>query len=59
MTPPTIDPIRIVAQEMVRISADLIYADSHNWSKRPCSTCQTISTLLGLDFGCVRKAKEK
>lgn len=37
---------------------DLIYRDPHSWSTRPCSTCQTVSELLGRPFGCNRRANE-
>ena len=52
------DEVRKTAQEVVKISFDLLYVDPHNWSKRPCQTCQAISQLTGIDFGCIRKAKE-
>lgn len=38
---------------------DLIYADPHQWSTRPCPTCRTITALVGYPFGCVRYAVEK
>jgi len=33
---------------------DLIQDDPHQWSARPCSTCQTISTLTERPFGCMK-----
>lgn len=34
---------------------DLLEADPHQWSTRPCQTCQAVSALAGYPFGCVRK----
>lgn len=53
------DEARVLAQELIRISADLLYKDAHHWSQRPCSTCRTISDLLGFDFGCIRYEVER
>ena len=56
--------IRQQAEEIERLKKvldkinDDIYLDSHNWSLRPCSTCRTISTLIGKPFGCYRLQKE-
>jgi len=50
--------IPIVSHEVIKAASDLIYIDSHSFSTRPCQTCKAISTLLKVDFGCVRKAKE-
>jgi len=50
--------VQKAAQDIVKIAADMIYKDSHCWSKRPCSTCHAITNMLGFDFGCIRKAKE-
>ena len=38
---------------------DLIQTDPHQWSKRPCPTCQTVSKLIHRDFGCVLVAKQR
>lgn len=37
----------------------LIQKDMHQFSKRPCSTCKTISLLIHEPFGCVIKANER
>ena len=29
-----------------------LQADPHQWSSRPCSTCRTISAIVGKPFGC-------
>lgn len=33
--------------------------DPHQFSTRPCVTCQTVSTLVGYDFGCVKSRKRE
>ena len=43
----------------MRPIADLLYADSHYWSARPCPTCRTITQLIGEPFGCIRFAINK
>lgn len=35
---------------------DLIEADPHQWSKRPCVTCRIISSIVGYKFGCMTLA---
>ena len=35
---------------------DLIQADPHQWSTRPCPTCQAVSAIINKPFGCVLKA---
>ena len=52
---------RIAALESVLPKAvnDLIYADPHMWSDRPCGTCKTISNLIGAPFGCNRRQAER
>lgn len=37
-----------------RAVADLLYADPHHWSPRPCGTCKSATALLGVNYGCVR-----
>lgn len=38
---------------------DLIQDDPHQWSTRPCSTCQAVSAIINKPFGCVLKAEQK
>jgi len=38
---------------------NLIEADPHSWSNRPCQTCTAISAMIGRPFGCVRVMEEK
>jgi len=45
------------AEILAQTVLDLIQADPHQWSKRPCTTCQAVSTILKKPFGCVLHAK--
>lgn len=38
---------------------NMIQADPHIWSSRPCPTCRTVSALAGRPFGCNTLAKSK
>ena len=40
-------------RKLVKRVTDLIEADPHQWSKRPCATCRTISVIVGYEFGCM------
>jgi len=51
--------IQKAARMLIGIMADLIYADPHSWSERPCPTCGAITAILGEPFGCDRYRKEK
>ncbi len=51
--------IKACARLIFDAIANLIYADPHQWSKRPCTTCRAITALLGEPFGCDRHRKEK
>lgn len=52
---------RIKALETLLPAAvlDLIQGDPHQWSDRPCPTCQPITAMIGRPFGCVRYQAEK
>jgi len=52
---------RIAALESLLPAAvlDLIYNDQHSWSTRPCPTCNTITSLIGQPYGCVRYARQQ
>jgi hypothetical protein len=52
---------RVDALETLLPSAvlDLIQGDPHNWSNRPCPTCQPITTMIGRPFGCYRYQVEQ
>ena len=36
-----------------------LHHDGHQWSRRPCATCQGITDRLGVRFGCIRYAYDK
>ncbi len=56
---PTIeDIIRGASMVLMEAVLMLIQRDPHQWSTRPCSTCQAVSSLAGRPFGCVIKANE-
>ncbi len=50
-------------QEMVRATVyvfveavlELVQDDPHQWSTRPCSTCQAITSMTGKPFGCIKE----
>jgi len=46
-------PNIITDQSLASAALDLLQGDPHQWSTRPCTTCQTISTLTKRAFGCV------
>jgi len=37
----------------------LLQDDPHQWSDRPCYTCQAISSIAGKPFGCVEHARRR
>ena len=56
---PTIqEVIRGASLVLMEAVLSLIQRDPHQWSARPCQTCQAVSTLAGRPFGCVAKANE-
>lgn len=46
------DLIRAAAEVLAHAALDLVEADPHQFSNRPCATCRTVSTLTGRPFGC-------
>lgn len=44
--------IKAAALVLVDVVLDLLQADPHQWSKRPCPTCRSISTIVNRPFGC-------
>ena len=47
---PTVsNPVEAVVMYIV---LDLLQADPHQWSTRPCSTCKKITSLVKRNFGC-------
>lgn len=61
VTPPVTveDAVKAAAFAIVDAMLDLLQEDGHQWSKRPCSTCQAITSLRGKSFGCVKYAEER
>ena len=57
--PAAVEAAQIAVQILVKPILDLIYADSHQWSSRPCGTCRAITALAGQSFGCDRYRQEK
>ncbi len=53
------DVINSAVNRLFKSATDLIQADPHQWSDRPCATCQAVTTIIGYNFGCVRKARGK
>lgn len=51
--------IQAATRMSIGVVLDLLQRDPHQWSTRPCSTCQTVTTLAGRDFGCVAHAKAR
>lgn len=49
----------ITAQAITSAALELLYADPHQWSTRPCGTCRAITAMLGKKFGCDRFREEK
>jgi hypothetical protein len=51
--------IKAAVNIIVESILNLIQDDPHLWSKRPCSTCRAVSSIIGKPFGCVLKAVKK
>lgn len=51
--------IRAGAMIIVGAALDVIQADPHQWSMRPCPTCRTVGSILGRPFGCYRYQQQK
>lgn len=51
--------IEAAARAHLAAALDMLYADNHSWSERPCATCRAITGLLGKTFGCYRYAEER
>ena len=47
-----------VKKVMVPVLA-LLQNDNHAWSKRPCSTCRAVTSIVGEPFGCVLYAEQE
>lgn len=44
-------PLLVTDRSMIA-AFNLIQEDPHQWSKRPCSTCESISSIIDQPFGC-------
>lgn len=44
-------------KEVVDVVLELIEKDPHQFSSRPCQTCQTVSNMIGKPWGCIAKEK--
>ncbi len=51
--------IKACANVLIDTIVNIIYTDSHQWSKRPCETCKAITAILGKPFGCNRYQEER
>lgn len=47
--------IQVAAKLLVEQAFVLIESDPHQFSSRPCSTCDAISTMIDRKFGCCKK----
>lgn len=47
-----------VSERINAAASDVLYADPHEFSTRPCGTCRAITAMTGKPFGCSRKAIE-
>jgi len=51
--------IKAACKVYMEVILDEIQADPHQWSERPCSTCRTISSMVGKPFGCCLYAEQR
>jgi hypothetical protein len=51
--------IQAAARVLPGAALDLIQADPHQWSTRPCQTCIAVSAIVGRPFGCSAMAERK
>jgi hypothetical protein len=49
------DVFNVAVNKIIKSVTDLIQSDPHQWSTRPCQTCQSVSSIIGYSFGCVKK----
>ena len=50
--PTATEIVQAAARVLMGTALDLIQADPHHWSERPCGTCRSISAIVGRPFGC-------
>ena len=46
-------------QSLALAALELFVTDQHRWSTRPCSTCRSLSKMLGTPFGCEEFREKK
>jgi len=44
--------IQAAACVLLDAALNLIQADPHQWSTRPCGTCRSVTAIIGRRFGC-------
>lgn len=44
--------MQAAARLVMSVALDVIQADPHYWSSRPCVSCRTVTALVGRPFGC-------
>lgn len=49
--------IQAAVQVVIEPALRLLEADQHTYSARPCSTCRSISAIIGRPFGCAKAYK--
>jgi len=55
--PPIEEVIQAACRVFMKAALELIQADPHQWSNRPCQTCRAVGAMLGRTFGCYEFAK--
>lgn len=55
----TDETIQAAAGILNKAVLDLLQADPHAWSTRPCPTCRAICVIVGRRFGCYQYAYEQ
>ena len=50
--------IRSASSIIVEAVLRLLDVDPHDWTSRPCQTCNAVTALAGRPFGCVRAAQQ-
>jgi hypothetical protein len=51
--------VRASAYILMTTVLDLMQGDPHQWSTRPCATCQAVSAIVGRPFGCYAYARTR
>lgn len=51
--------VKAASNVLMEAVLDIIQSDPHQWSKRPCISCGTISSIIGQPFGCDKYREER